>query len=428
MQPARVFAENVAALDALVKSQPVAGDFRSGDGGADHGVHRRAGQYLPPLVHAAAGKAAVVDGHIPRRGLDHGAATERGQHAPVIVAAQRSVLVALEQGGDVAAGQGAGGGAVVVHDGTGHAKRAEDALHAELLQRHARRLVGHIGQYGIALVAIAHIFPGRAHGGVGAGGNIINYLIDGFHGVGSALAHGARPLALATGAVHGNRPFQRFHGRYAAGVVGQRTQRHRVARRAGHAEAREIAIHRVVPGELSLAFQNGKRQRGDGFGHGGDSEHGILIRANGMGSVAKAVSPGKGHAVRPAGAHGDAAQAVAGNQLGDARAGGGKIDGHGVSFFRIPGRPGFFIYSTRESAGLQPDRAISRRAKRPVPETFRDGAPVRILFARLRLEHPFAAKLIVDHEQQYVHHGLEKRGDGFREQVRALIDAFRGKQ
>ena len=262
---------------------------------------------------------------------------------------------ALEQGGDVAAGHGAGGGAVVVHHRARHAQRREDALLAELLQRHARRLIGHVGEDGVALVAVAHVFARRAHGGVGAMGDVVDDLLDGRHGVGGAFAHGARPFALLALAVHGDGPFQRFHGRYAAGVLGQRAQRHRVAGGPGHVEIGEIAVYGVVVADLALRFEDGEGQRGDGFGHGGDAEDGVHIRGDGVSGVAEAVATGKAHALRADGADGDAGETVAGDERRYARVHGGGIKRHTKTFFRTNGAyaPASIVHARRRTCNAR---------------------------------------------------------------------------
>ena len=168
-----------------------------------------------------------------------------------------------------------------------------------LLQRHARSLVDHIGEDGIAFVGIAHHLARRAEGMIAAGSDVGKQLLDGLHFVGRGPAHGKKPGALAAVlAVHGDGPFQRLHRRDAGGVHRQMADGHGLARLTGERKTRQIFHNRVMDTQLALAVQDAGAQRGHGFAHRSDAEHRIAVRRDAFLRIAEAVVPAVALSVR----------------------------------------------------------------------------------------------------------------------------------
>ena len=250
-------------------------------------------------MHAHVGDHAVIRRHVARGGFDHRAAAERRQDAPAVVAGAPAVLH-LEQTGDVAAGEGARGLDAVIQNGAGHAQRVEDARLHELLERNARRLIDDVGEDGVALVGVAHHLARRAERVVAAVRDIRDDLVDRLHLVGRGALHLAQPVAFAAPlAVHGNRPFQRFHRGDARRVHRQRAHRRRLALLTGQLKFREEIRNRGVQVEPALTGQNTGAQRGHRLAHRGDAEQGVVVHRAGEGSVAEAVIEGVFKTVRP---------------------------------------------------------------------------------------------------------------------------------
>ena len=309
VQSAGVFAYNMSVLGALVKAVAIDGLLFFAEAVAYHYFNRLRGDGLHAVYHAAVAKAAIVARHVVRGALYAGACAERGQYAPAVVRNALAVYF-FKKAGDIAVGSYLPGfGAVYVKHSPRHAYGPEHALVKELLKRHASCRVNYIGYNGVAFVGIAHVFARRAKGLILAVGNVIYNLLNFVHLVGGRAAHLQRPavafvrggvyvltnsllarIGETIGAVHGDGPFQRLHGRYAGGVHGKVPYQHRVRGVAGYAEGGNVLGHGIVIAELAFGFQYCKRQSGGGLAHAGYAENGVFVNQLGVFIVAEAVA------------------------------------------------------------------------------------------------------------------------------------------
>ena len=274
VQAAAVVADHLARDLALFQTHHVERLSAQRVFRTEHEVDGLFGHNALSFEHAAVGEHLIVSRHIRRRGFDAGAAPERRQDGPAVVFDQFAVVVFLEQPRHVAvAYHGLQFAAVLIQDGAGHAQGLKDALHQELFQGDAGRLVHDVGQDGVRLVAVTHIFARFAQGLVTPFRDVIRDLFDRIHRVGAFFSQSFLICGFAAGSIDGDGPFQRLHGRDACPVQPQLPYGDQLVRHAGKMQGREVFRDRILQAHPALGGQHAAGQRRERFAHGRDAEH-----------------------------------------------------------------------------------------------------------------------------------------------------------